>query len=169
LEIQIQSVPGKGTRFSVILPTTDAEESALPSKSRPTLPPRIALDGLSVICIDNDERILDGMKLLLERWGCQVSTFSGAAAFRAAVSRPQMPDIILADYHLNGETGLDAIRELRRAYHGDVAAVLVTADRSTEVRAAADALGVPIINKPVKPAVLRQMMSRVRGMAAAAE
>ena len=48
-------------------------------------------------------------------------------------------------------------------------AVLVTADRSNEVRAAADRLDVPVINKPVKPAVLRSMMTRVRRMAPAAE
>jgi hypothetical protein len=47
--------------------------------------------------------------------------------------------------------------------------VLVTADRSTEVRAQAEALDVPVINKPVKPAVLRSMMARARSLAPAAE
>jgi hypothetical protein len=44
--------------------------------------------------------------------------------------------------------------------------VLVTADRSTEVRAAAEARGVSVINKPVRPAVLRTLLSRVRPLAA---
>ncbi len=48
-------------------------------------------------------------------------------------------------------------------------AILVTADRSNEVRAAADAIDVPVINKPVKPAALRSMMTRFRRMATAAE
>jgi len=58
---------------------------------------------------------------------------------------------------------------LREIHGRDLPAVLVTADRSTEVRAAAAALDVPVINKPLKPAVLRSMMARVRPLASAAE
>jgi hypothetical protein len=47
--------------------------------------------------------------------------------------------------------------------------MLLTADRSNEVRAAADLMDVPVVNKPVKPAALRSMMTRVRRMAQAAE
>ena len=45
------------------------------------------------------------------------------------------PDIVLADYHLDGETGLDVIAQTAAIHGGDLPAVLVTADRSTEVRA----------------------------------
>ena len=79
-----------------------------------------------------------------------------------------VPHIVLADYHLDTGTGLETIRALRRVW-GNVPAVLVTADRSTEVRGAADAIDVPVINKPVKPAVLRSMMTRLRHSAEAAE
>jgi CheY-like chemotaxis protein len=119
------------------------------------------------MCIDNDARILDGMRLLLEGWGCSVGTFSGSEDFgRADIHRP---DIVLADYHLDGRSGLDMIAKLRDIHGRDLPAVLVTADRSTEVRAAAAALDVPVINKPLKPAVLRSMMARVRPLASAAE
>jgi len=47
--------------------------------------------------------------------------------------------------------------------------VLVTADRSSEVRAAAGQLDIPVVNKPLKPAVLRSMMARVKPLAPAAE
>jgi hypothetical protein len=47
--------------------------------------------------------------------------------------------------------------------------VLVTADRSNEVRTAAGGLEIAVINKPLKPAVLRSMMARVRLLASAAE
>ena len=64
------------------------------------------------------------------------------------------PDIVLVDYHLDGEDGLSVIKGLRAAYRTELPAVLVTADRSTEVRRAADALDVAVINKPVKPAAV---------------
>ncbi|MER8895816.1 PAS domain-containing hybrid sensor histidine kinase/response regulator [Mesorhizobium sp. M0676] len=165
LEIQIFSNPGKGTRFSVILPVAAVE--APRREVEPKAPARTAnsLAGLRVMCIDNDPRILDGMRLLLEGWGCSVGTFSGSEDF----GRADRPDIVLADYHLDGRSGLDIIARLRDIHGSDLPAVLVTADRSTEVRAAAAALDVPVINKPLKPAVLRSMMARVRPLASAAE
>jgi Na+/proline symporter/signal transduction histidine kinase/CheY-like chemotaxis protein len=166
LEIRIFSRPGKGTRFSVILPVAEARQADRPAAKGVPVRAAATLAGLNVICIDNDPRILEGMRLLLEGWGCNVATFSGSRDLKT--SRPDMrPDIVLADYHLDGETGLDVIAELR-AIHGEaLPAMLVTADRSTEVSAAADRLDVPVINKPLKPAVLRSAMARFRPLAAA--
>jgi len=106
------------------------------------------------------------MRLLLESWGCRVSTRSGSRAIEMQQVMPP-PDMVLADYHLDGETGLDVIGKLRAQRGSDFPAVLVTADRSTEVRAAAGEMGVPVLNKPVKPAALRSVMARARPLAAA--
>jgi signal transduction histidine kinase/CheY-like chemotaxis protein len=161
LELQVDSGRGKGSRFSVILPVTEAEEPAQPERARLPLQPGAALAGVSVLCIDNDARILEGMRLLLEGWGCSVATQPNSRSAEVARLRP---DIILADYHLDGENGLDAIRRLRGLYGPVTPAVLITADRSNEVRQAAEQLDVPVINKPLKPAQLRSMMTRVRRM-----
>ena len=88
LEIRIASFKGKGTRFSVILPATDAPEPAQVIAAQPEMRAGIALNGLVVFCIDNDPRILDGMRLLLERWGCSVWSFAGSQAFEAQRASP---------------------------------------------------------------------------------
>lgn len=167
LEIQIFSNPGKGTRFSVILPAAAVQEPRREVEAKAPARATTSLAGLRILCIDNDTRILEGMRLLLEGWGCIVDTASGSRD----LDRPEMPrpDIILADYHLDGETGLGVIRRLRAIHGEDIPAVLVTADRSNEVRTAADRLDVPVINKPLKPAALRSMMARIRPLAKAAE
>ncbi|TIW44699.1 MAG: response regulator, partial [Mesorhizobium sp.] len=167
LELQIFSNPGKGTRFSVILPVAAAQEPRRVVTAKAPVRTAASLAGLRVLCIDNDARILDGMRLLLEGWGCSVDTFAGTGDLEGSVTH--RPDIVLADYHLDGETGLDAIVKLRAIHGQDMPAVLVTADRSSEVRATAGRLDVPVINKPLKPAVLRSMMARVRPLASAAE
>ncbi|MBZ9801406.1 NahK/ErcS family hybrid sensor histidine kinase/response regulator [Mesorhizobium sp. ES1-6] len=167
LEIRIFSNPGKGTRFSVILPVAAAQEPRREVEARAPARAAASLSGLHVLCIDNDTRILEGMRLLLEGWGCNVATVTGSQDLdRAAIERP---DIVLADYHLDRETGLDIIVGLRATHGDDLPAVLVTADRSNEVRAAAGRLEIPVINKPLKPAALRSMMARVRPLASAAE
>ena len=121
---------------------------------------------MTVLCVDNDARILEGMRLLLEGWGCNVVTHSGSQSIEP--SDAIRPDIILADYHLDGENGLDVISKLRGRYGQGTPAVLITADRSNEVRAAAELIDVPVINKPLKPAVLRSMITRFRRMTPAA-
>jgi Na+/proline symporter/signal transduction histidine kinase/ActR/RegA family two-component response regulator len=168
LEIRIFSDKGKGTRFSVILPVSAAAEPGQPAETKPEARAIVALNGLVVFCLDNDQRILEGMRLLLERWGCRVWTFTGLAAIETARAALPAPDIVLADYHLDGDDGLDAIGRLRRMFGAELAAVLVTADRSGEVRAAAEALDVPVLNKPVKPAQLRSLMTRMRRVTQAA-
>ncbi|WP_192364319.1 NahK/ErcS family hybrid sensor histidine kinase/response regulator [Mesorhizobium mediterraneum] len=167
LELQIFSNPGKGTRFSVILPVAAVQQPRREIEAKTPVRTAASLAGLRVLCIDNDARILDGMRLLLEGWGCSVDTLAGSGDLERSGMR--RPDIVLADYHLDGETGLDAIAKLRAIHGQDLPAVLVTADRSSEVRASAGRLDVPVINKPLKPAVLRSMMARVRPLASAAE
>ena len=147
---------------------TDAPEPAQVVEARPEMRAGIALDGLAVFCIDNDPRIVDGMRLLLERWGCRCGRSPARSAIDAHRATLPVPDIVLADYHLDGENGLDAIRKMRAAFGADTAAILVTADRSNEVRAAAELMDVPVINKPVKPAALRSLITRMRRMTPAA-
>ncbi len=169
LEIRLFSNQGKGTRFSIVLPVAEAAAAAPEIKPRTIARAGSTLSGLTVACIDNDARILEGMRLLIEGWGCSVTTFSGSADFQARAESAPQPDLILADYHLDGETGLEVIIRLRRHYRDAIPAVLVTADRTSEVRTAAAELDVPVINKPVKPAALRTMMARVKPLAPAAE
>jgi CheY-like chemotaxis protein len=168
LEIQIESGRGKGTRFSVLLPISKAQKQGPVVEARRRLPVIGALNGLKVLCVDNDIRILEGMRLLLQGWGCQVQAYSGSAAFGANEPKA-MPDVILVDYHLDDENGLDVIVRLRNMFAAPIPAMLLTADRSNEVREAADRLDVPVLNKPVKPAALRSMISRLRQMTPAAE
>lgn len=167
LEIRIFSNEGKGTRFSVILPIAADVQPAPLVTDAPPVRSIMSLADLNVLCIDNDIRILEGMRLLLEGWGCNVAAFSGWQAFKAGQAGTPPPDVILADYHLDGENGLDVIEKLRKLYGIEIPAMLVTADRSSEVRSAADALDIAVINKPLKPAVLRTMMARARPMATA--
>jgi len=167
LELQVDSGRGRGTRFSVILPVTEAEERAPATEATMVPLPGAALTGMRVLCIDNDRRILEGMRLLLEGWGCEVLVHSGSQSLTDG-DMIGAPDIILADYHLDGETGLDLIGQMRERFGEDVPAVLVTADRSSDVRQAAERLDVAVVNKPLKPAVLRALITRIRRMTPAA-
>ncbi|MEQ9246384.1 MAG: response regulator, partial [Nitratireductor sp.] len=156
-----------GTRFSVIFPTSSTPAKEVERPARPAAVQQTMLEGLRVLCIDNDPRILDGMRRLLEGWGCAVSTATGSATLPDFSGGA--PNIILADYHLDNEVGLDVIAALRARYGETIPAILITADRSNEVRAEAEALTAMVLNKPLRPASLRTLLMRCRQMLAAAE
>ena len=78
------------------------------------------------------------------------------------------PDGLLVDYHLDGETGIAAIAELRRRLRR-MPAILITADRTAHVREEAAADGVHVLNKPIKPASLRALLTQWRVQHVAAE
>jgi CheY-like chemotaxis protein len=123
---------------------------------------------MAVLCIDNDPSILDGMATLLAGWGCRTFKAADLQSARLIVGAAQTRlDGLLIDYHLDQGNGLDAIVALR-AQWGELPAILITADRSPRVRAAARAKQVHVLNKPLKPAALRALLTqwRVRRIAA---
>jgi CheY-like chemotaxis protein len=165
--LRLVSEAGRGSHFSVEVPVA-------PATPYRALAPETRLDrgriGETVLCLDNDPNILDGMTALLRGWGCEVlaaADLAGAVAAMRAGSKT--PNGLLVDYHLDRSNGLDAIIELRRQFDPDMPAALITADRSPEVREAAHAAGIAVLNKPLKPAALRAVMSQwaARRLAAA--
>jgi CheY-like chemotaxis protein len=91
------------------------------------------------------------------------------AAIAAIAEAHVSPDGFLVDYHLDDGNGIDAIAALRRRFGADLTAILITADRSPHVREEARAHGIQLLNKPLKPAALRALLTqwRVQRVAAA--
>jgi hypothetical protein len=156
--LKLVSEPGRGSLFSVELPLADpvAKAKAIPLGT-PTL--STPLVGMSVLAIDNEPAILDGMKILLEGWGCAVVTLAGLDNLASIRVRP---DVVIADFHLGEGTGLDAIGALRGKFGTDLQAVLITADRTLAVRDAAESASITVMHKPLKPAALRALLAQWR-------
>jgi CheY-like chemotaxis protein len=165
----VYSTPGRGSQFSVEVPV-----SATVTGIRPQFPARafdrVQLSDLSLLCIDNEAAILDGMDTLLGGWGCRVFKALDLEAAVACMLQADMPpDGLLVDYHLDQGNGIDAVRELRRRFGCDLNAILITADRSPRVREEARAHNIQVLTKPLKPAALRALLTRwgVKRIAAA--
>ena len=161
-KIELTSEVGRGSHFAVRVPLAPAvaAERTIP---RPPARTALKLAGLHIICIDNEPKILDGMEALLVGWGCRVSKAGDLPRALDALSSVQiLPAGALVDYHLDGGNGLAVIATLRARFGADLPAILITADRDAQVRAAARAVGVSVLHKPLKPAALRASLAQWR-------
>ena len=155
-QLVVRSRHGHGSVFAIRTPRSIAL-----AVHRNVPDPRtrgVPLQGMTVLCLDDELDILDGMTALLGRWGVRVlaARTIGEAENLAAAERP---DVILADFHLReSESGLDALRRLA-AMNGGRPGALVTANASVEVVAGARAGGFEMLRKPVKPAALRALLA----------
>jgi signal transduction histidine kinase len=114
---------------------------------------------LTVLCLDNDAAILDGMRALLCRWGVECRVALDVAHARCEIQRGGV-DVILADYHLtDAMDGLQAAEYLRTLVTTLPPVVVITADGSSELKQRARVLGYPLLHKPLRPAALRALLS----------
>jgi CheY-like chemotaxis protein len=101
------------------------------------------------------------MKSLLARWGCEARFAADAAGVEELIAaEPSFrPDIVLADYHLaNGDCGLRMVQLIRAVHGKNIAAVIITADHSSDTADKAMKGGCEVLRKPIKPAELRALV-----------
>jgi len=156
----LRSRPGLGSVFSVAVKTAEPGIWSPAAGTPPEAREHREFDGVRVLCLDDDEDVLDGMRAMLTRWGCRVETASDREA--AVEGASMRPDLMIVDYHLAGhDNGLDAALAVREQAGLEIPVLVVTADRSDALRERVEVLGFRRLVKPVKPAALRALMRRL--------
>jgi len=151
LSASIRSRIGHGT--VVMIEGLRIERVERPSSSSERLPVRMALAGLRVLLVEDDEPALAATALLLERWGCVVDA-------RKAVPRDKLEcDVIVTDFDLGSKTtGADCIAQVRALAGEAVPAIVITGHDEAKVRSYFDDPDIQILLKPVRPAELRSLL-----------
>jgi two-component system, sensor histidine kinase len=150
-ELEVASTPGRGTVFRVLLPPTQWEEMPSMVLGADTIP-SAPEEGRTVLVIDDEAAVRDGMKELLAGWGYTVLLAGTIDEARAAVlGHNGLIDVVVSDLRLaNSEDGLQAIDEVRRTYGAPLPALLITGDTSPAEVKRAHAGGHPVLFKPVR-------------------
>ena len=161
--IGVDSAPGRGSRFWVIVPAGD--EHAMARDSEEVDGSAYGdLSGLRVVVIDDEAAAREAMRLFLEQRGC-VAVLAGSEdeALARLLGMPRAPDAIIADYRLrDGRNGIEAIERLRAQCGRRIPAHIVTGDTAPERLREAKAGGHQLAHKPVSPATLRAFLGHVR-------
>ncbi len=112
----------------------------------------------SVLLIENDDQVASAMRTLLSDWGAEITWIKG----KQDVSPTNAHfDVLIADYHLNGgETGTECAQVLQQQGITFDISIMITANRSNEIREEAATLGMLYLPKPVKPAALKRLLKQ---------
>ena len=158
--LSLRSNPGCGSRFTLLAPLA-IPQVTLHESREDDLPPGSELQALRVLVIEDDALSNTALKVLLESWGCQVSTFFEANAAYLYVESGKVPDFVISDYRMSGETnGIVAIQTLRKLCGSLLPACLISGDTEIDLKQQAVELGLVLLKKPVQPAKLRSLIRR---------
>lgn len=161
-EVKISSEVGRGSSFFLELPLADPADVVDEFQEVQLVDRRYGgLEAAKILLIENDPSGAEAMAALLESWGCDVATTRSAAdALQRLSELGGAPDAIVADLHLDhGESGLMAVGEIRQAMKKDVPAMVITADYSEKAAKEASLFGLEVLQKPIKPAEMRALLS----------
>lgn len=154
--ISLRSRPGRGTVFSIEVPTTATLQPPLTVAP----PPAQALPRRRLLVVDNDPAVLKAMQALLAGWQSEVSAAQTPAQARLLFAE-HGADVLLLDYHLDDHvSGLQLRESLGPAAQG-IPCVIITADHGKTVSDAVLAAGCQLLHKPLKPLALRSLLAQL--------
>jgi len=159
--LEVRSVVGRGTVFSLYLPLSP-QKRALPQAER-SEPSDSQLPDWTVCCVDDDNSNLAALQVLLQQWKLgQVLSYVHAEQLVSAAPDMKKPDLLILDYQLGQNlTGLQLYRQLKDIW-GELPAILVSAAPEPDLAQRARDMGLLFLTKPIKPAALRAGINHLK-------
>ncbi|MFC5355534.1 ATP-binding protein [Azospirillum himalayense] len=155
--VEVRSVPGEGSTFSIMVPLGGA------ALVRPSVHSRAASGGgRFAVVVDDDAIVLMGLQAILTEWGYEVLV---AGSIEEVLERlragGRRPDIVITDYRLREQRfGTEGVVEIRRLLGADIPGILLTGETGPECAREAEALNLAMLYKPVTPRQLGDLMEQ---------
>jgi len=159
--LTLASRPGMGTRFSLTLPkvapVTEVAEAVFSGRGK-----KDDLQGAEVLVIEDDALVRSALMGLLGGWGIRAHEAQGMTSAQQWIQNGLKPALILSDYCLpDGQNGIDVVQQLRSQLRYAVPACLMSGNTDAALMSAAQAAGLTLLHKPVRPAKLRNLLRRL--------
>ena len=154
IRIELASQENVGTAITLRLPKHYYQATSPVEKG-----PDISLEGVSILCVDDEIEVRAALEALLKDMGCHVQSAEGTA-HAIARAHDEKPDILIADLRLaHDDDGIKAIRAVREIHPG-LPALLITGDTAPDRLNLAKETGITLLHKPVSSEELTHAIHR---------
>jgi len=155
--ITVESIPGTGSTFRVLLPKVKSEQ-----KEEQVPIARVTGGRESILFVDDEEMLVEWGKIALERLGYQVTiSTSSTEALKAFSANPSFFDLVVTDHAMPHMAGSELSWELLKI-RPDIPIILCTGHSETMSREKAKDLGIKeFLTKPLNKQELAEVVRRV--------
>ncbi len=169
--LELKSIEGRGSRFSVRMPVADQyslQESAILPVEAPSPQSASSLRGLYVLLVEDDSLVRASMEALFARWGVLFDAVRTVAAFDELLQTiERVPDLIISDYRLpEGSTAHDVVKLLGEHFSRPVPCLVVTGEAGVSMLGTLPERSV--LSKPLSADILIARMLELTGVPARA-
>ncbi len=157
--ISVESVSGKGSRFSVKVPL-GAQVKQTDKAQAHALHDDALDDRQTILLIEDDPVVRDATKWFLDAAGHHVIATSDAEIALDIVRGSGRPDLIISDFCLPGIDGQAAIEKVRQHFGSELPAILITGDMSIRELVDERLPNCTVLSKPVDTNELMQLVDK---------
>ncbi|WP_299871228.1 response regulator transcription factor [uncultured Cocleimonas sp.] len=114
----------------------------------------------TIAIVDDDESILDSLKMVLEDQEWNAQTYISGESFLADFEQ-HVPDCIILDSHFPGKNGADVVRFIKTINKSIPIIVLTAYPKSQETNEIMELGATEVLAKPIKAEVLIDHVQRI--------
>ncbi len=135
LKLDVRSEAGRGSTFSLLVPASSAQvltvrrTLTLSSASRP-----LQIREPAVLLVEDDSSVQRAMYRLLSLEGYRVTSVASLSEALQHIEKGNRVDLLICDYHLSDESGLQVIAALRDLLGASLPALLISGDTSSVIK-----------------------------------
>jgi len=156
-KIELDSILGKGSCFKLTVPLGDSSKIVKIEKKQ-----RLSnVKGLTIFVIDDEEPVLDSMRILEPDWECRFKLFSSFEQAELFFQKNKSkPDVIVSDYRLSETmSGIDVITKLRTLYQHEIPSLLISGDTDSTLFSEVQSSGLYMLHKPIDAEKLKEVIA----------
>jgi signal transduction histidine kinase/ActR/RegA family two-component response regulator len=159
IELKLDSEPGRGTTFELEM---DAAPPTVPELPLPLPVAARDADGtrLAVLLVDDEAEVLNAMCVYLHQMGWSVKGVMDGDKAQQAIDDGFEPDVLVVDFRLRNETGIDVIERLRQDMPA-LPAVIVTGETAPSRFAELSNVAARVLHKPLNGEHLARTLQEV--------
>lgn len=152
ISMEFVSTLGVGTTVTLSLPLCETVTSPVPDLNESI---SSALEGKTVLVLDDEDAILSSMKFVLERWGMRALCASNAEEMtQHFLAEGRKIDAVIADLRLaRGENGVHLVQHVHQRF-GFVPTLIISGETLPERLRDAVAANFKVVHKPISQEVL---------------